>query len=31
MYVYRLHHIDDHPTGGAGTDDIDFSKAFAVS
>ncbi|XP_053382408.1 WD repeat-containing protein 35-like isoform X3 [Mercenaria mercenaria] len=24
----RLHHIDDHPTGGAGTDDIDFSKAF---
>lgn len=24
----RLHHVDDHPTGGPATDDIDFSKAF---
>ncbi|KAK3580220.1 hypothetical protein CHS0354_012747 [Potamilus streckersoni] len=25
----RLHHIDDHPTGGAALEDVDFTKAFA--
>ena len=31
VLYFRLHHIDDHPTGGAATDEVDFSKAFTVS
>ncbi|KAL5015359.1 hypothetical protein ScPMuIL_009629 [Solemya velum] len=27
----RVYHIDDHPTGAAIQDDVDFSKAFTVS
>ena len=30
LYFFRLHHIDEQPSGGAAQDEVDFSKAFQV-
>lgn len=30
FHMYRLHHIDEQPSGGAAQEEVDFSKAFQV-